>query len=188
MEYPYATLLLYESGEELNEENITRVLEAARVSVDESRVKALVAALEDVSIEDEIQPALDAVLNEDNGQQTSAQASSIEGEEAPRVEGESPSAITEGPDTEESGDSDSEADDGGESGFEALDGSTADEDDYEEEDDEEDEDDSIGFADEDEEEEEGGLDDIGTEIEEDEEEDDHDDEDDEDDDSGTDWL
>ncbi|MEF8862224.1 MAG: 50S ribosomal protein P1 [Haloarculaceae archaeon] len=54
MEYVYAALVLHESGEELNEENITSVLEAAGVDVEESRVKALVAALEDVDIEEAI--------------------------------------------------------------------------------------------------------------------------------------
>lgn len=57
MEYEYAALILNEAGEELNEENITRVLEAANVDVEESRVKALVAALEDVDIEDAIAAA-----------------------------------------------------------------------------------------------------------------------------------
>lgn len=57
MEYEYAALLLHESGEELNEENISRVLEAARVEVEESRVKALVAALEDVDMDEAISAA-----------------------------------------------------------------------------------------------------------------------------------
>jgi len=52
MEYVYAALILNESGEEINEDNITGVLEAAGVDVEESRVKALVAALEDVDIEE----------------------------------------------------------------------------------------------------------------------------------------
>jgi len=57
MEYVYAALILHESGEELNEDNITSVLEAAGVDVEESRVKALVAALEDVDIEDAVETA-----------------------------------------------------------------------------------------------------------------------------------
>ena len=47
MEYVYAALLLHESGDEVNEDNVTAVLDAAGVDVEESRVKALVAALED---------------------------------------------------------------------------------------------------------------------------------------------
>ena len=57
MEYVYAALILNESGEEINEDNITSVLEAAGVDVEQSRVKALVAALEDVDIEDAIETA-----------------------------------------------------------------------------------------------------------------------------------
>jgi large subunit ribosomal protein L12 len=57
MEYVYAALTLNESGAELNEENITAVLEAAGVDVEESRVKALVAALEDVDIDEAIETA-----------------------------------------------------------------------------------------------------------------------------------
>ena len=51
MEYAYATLLLNESGEEINEENLTAVLEASGNTVETSRVKALVAALEGVDLD-----------------------------------------------------------------------------------------------------------------------------------------
>jgi len=57
MEYVYAALILHESGEEINEDNLTGVLEAAGVDVEESRVKALVAALEDVDVEEAIETA-----------------------------------------------------------------------------------------------------------------------------------
>lgn len=50
MEYAYATCILGETGEEINEENLTAVLEAAGCSVIESRVKAIVAALEEVDV------------------------------------------------------------------------------------------------------------------------------------------
>lgn len=52
MEYIYATLTLNELGEELNEDNITAVLETAGADVTESRVKAIVAALEDVDLDE----------------------------------------------------------------------------------------------------------------------------------------
>ncbi len=55
MEYVYAALILHETDEEINEDNLTDVLEAAGVDVEESRVKALVAALEDVDIEEAIE-------------------------------------------------------------------------------------------------------------------------------------
>ncbi|MHC3436943.1 50S ribosomal protein P1 [Natrialbaceae archaeon A-gly3] len=57
MEYVYAALILHESGQEIGEENVTEVLEAAGVEVEESRVKALVAALEDVDIEEAVAEA-----------------------------------------------------------------------------------------------------------------------------------
>ncbi|MFC4549229.1 MULTISPECIES: 50S ribosomal protein P1 [Halorussus] len=57
MEYVYAALILNESGEEINEDNLTNVLDAAGVDVEESRVKALVAALEDVDIDEAVEQA-----------------------------------------------------------------------------------------------------------------------------------
>ena len=57
MEYVYAALILNESGDEINEANLTNVLEAAGVDVEQSRVKALVAALEDVDIEEAVETA-----------------------------------------------------------------------------------------------------------------------------------
>jgi large subunit ribosomal protein L12 len=57
MEYVYAALILNETDEEINEDNLTEVLEAAGADVEESRVKALVAALEDVDIEEAVDQA-----------------------------------------------------------------------------------------------------------------------------------
>jgi large subunit ribosomal protein L12 len=57
MEYVYAALILNETGEELNEVNLTNVLEAAGAEVQESRVKALIAALEDVDIDQAVEEA-----------------------------------------------------------------------------------------------------------------------------------
>ncbi|QCS43209.1 50S ribosomal protein P1 [Natrinema versiforme] len=55
MEYVYAALMLHESDREISEENVRDVVEAAGVDVEESRVRALVAALEDVDIEEAIE-------------------------------------------------------------------------------------------------------------------------------------
>lgn len=57
MEYIYAAMLLHSAGKEINEENITNVLKASGVEVDEARVKALVAALDGVDIEEAIKQA-----------------------------------------------------------------------------------------------------------------------------------
>jgi large subunit ribosomal protein L12 len=67
MEYVYAALILNESGEEINEDNLTDVLEAAGVDVEESRVKALVAALEDVDIEEAVEEAAAAPVPASGG-------------------------------------------------------------------------------------------------------------------------
>jgi large subunit ribosomal protein L12 len=57
MEYVYAAMLLHKAGKPVNEENINAVLNAAGVSPDAARVKALVAALEGVNIEEAIKTA-----------------------------------------------------------------------------------------------------------------------------------
>jgi large subunit ribosomal protein L12 len=57
MEYIYSALLLFRAGKEVNEANIKKVLEAAGIAVDDGRVKAVVAALDGVNIEEAIKEA-----------------------------------------------------------------------------------------------------------------------------------
>ncbi|HIP89340.1 MAG TPA: 50S ribosomal protein P1 [Thermococcus paralvinellae] len=57
MEYVYAALLLHAAGKEITEENLKAVLEAAGVTPDEARIKALVAALEGINIDEVIEKA-----------------------------------------------------------------------------------------------------------------------------------
>jgi large subunit ribosomal protein L12 len=57
MEYIYAALLLHKAGKAVKEENIKAVLTAAGIAVDESRVKALVAALEGINIDEALSKA-----------------------------------------------------------------------------------------------------------------------------------
>lgn len=57
IEYIYASLLLHNAKQPINEENIKKVLQAAGVEVDEVRVKALVAALSEVNIDEAIKTA-----------------------------------------------------------------------------------------------------------------------------------
>ncbi len=57
MEYIYAAMLLHKAGKEINEDTVKKVLEATGVTVDEARVKALVAALQGVNIEEAIKKA-----------------------------------------------------------------------------------------------------------------------------------
>lgn len=51
MEYVYAALLLHSSGKNLSEEGIRKILDAAEISPDEVRIKALVSALEGVDVD-----------------------------------------------------------------------------------------------------------------------------------------
>ncbi len=57
MEYIYGALLLHYAKQEINEENLARVLQAAGISPDEVRIKTLVAALKEVNIEEAIKSA-----------------------------------------------------------------------------------------------------------------------------------
>lgn len=52
MEYIYAALLLHKAGKDIKEDTVKKVLDAAGVKTDDARVKALVAALEGVDIEE----------------------------------------------------------------------------------------------------------------------------------------
>ncbi len=57
MEYIYAAMILHKAGKEINEENVSQILKAAGVEADQARVKALVAALSEVDIEEAIKTA-----------------------------------------------------------------------------------------------------------------------------------
>jgi len=61
MEYVYAALLLHKLKQEVNEANVKNVVKAAGVEPDEARVKALVAALGEVNIEEALKSAPVAV-------------------------------------------------------------------------------------------------------------------------------
>jgi large subunit ribosomal protein L12 len=54
MEYVYAAMLLHKAGKQINEENLTQVLKAASIDVDLVRIKALVASLAEVNIDEAI--------------------------------------------------------------------------------------------------------------------------------------
>jgi large subunit ribosomal protein L12 len=57
MEYVYAALLLHKLKQDINEDNITNVIKATGSSPDAVRIKALVAALGDVNIEEALKAA-----------------------------------------------------------------------------------------------------------------------------------
>jgi len=61
MEYVYAALLLHKLKQNITEDSIKNVVQAAGVTPDDVRVKALVAALSEVKIDDALKAAPVAV-------------------------------------------------------------------------------------------------------------------------------
>ena len=57
MENIYAAMLLHKAGKEINEDSVTNVLKAAGLTVDPIQVKALVASLSEVNIDEAIKAA-----------------------------------------------------------------------------------------------------------------------------------
>ncbi len=110
MEYVYAALILNETDEELNEDNITGVLDAAGVDVEESRVKALVAALEDVDIDEAVSEA--AAVPAAGAAAGGAAAGAADDDEAEET--------SDVPDTTDEDDDDDEDDDAGGEGLGEL--------------------------------------------------------------------
>ncbi|MCK4332769.1 MAG: 50S ribosomal protein P1 [Thermoplasmatales archaeon] len=57
MEYVYSAMLLHSAGQKITEENVKKVLTAAGAKPDNARIKALVASLDGVNIEEAIKTA-----------------------------------------------------------------------------------------------------------------------------------
>ncbi len=57
MEYVYSALLLHSAKQEISEANIKKILESIGLKPDEAKIKALIASMEGVNIEDAIQQA-----------------------------------------------------------------------------------------------------------------------------------
>lgn len=60
MELIYAALTLHEAGNEVNEDNLQDIVDAAGLDVEDSEIAALVAALEDVDIQEAMETAVAA--------------------------------------------------------------------------------------------------------------------------------
>ncbi|MEJ2261241.1 MAG: 50S ribosomal protein P1 [Candidatus Nitrosomaritimum yanchengensis] len=94
MEYVYAALLLHKLQKEVNEANISSVVKASGAEVNDAQVKALVAALADINIEDAIKAAPVAVAA---AAPAAAEAAGEEKkEEKPKDEGKTEEAAMEG--------------------------------------------------------------------------------------------
>jgi len=57
MEYIYGALLLHSAGKEINEENLKKVVGATGEKADDAQIKALIAALDGVNIDEAIKNA-----------------------------------------------------------------------------------------------------------------------------------
>ena len=93
MEYVYAALMLHKLEKEVNEANVASVVKATGAEVNEAQVKALVASLADVNIEEAIKaapvavaaaaaPAADAAAGGDEKKEKKAAPPSEKQEEA----------------------------------------------------------------------------------------------------------
>ena len=60
MEYIYGALLLHSAGKTVDEDGLKKVLEAAGISADTARIKAVVTSLADVNIEEAMKTAVAA--------------------------------------------------------------------------------------------------------------------------------
>ena len=87
MEYVYAALMLHKLKKEINEANISSIIKASGTEANEAKVKALVASLADVNIEEAIKAAPVAVA--------AAPAAAGEAKKEGKKEAETPSAKSE---------------------------------------------------------------------------------------------
>jgi len=95
MEYVYAALLLHKLKKEVNEANIGSVVKASGAEVNDAQVKALVAALADINIEDAIKAAPAAVVAAPAAGPAEA-AGEEKKEEKPKDDGKTEEAAMEG--------------------------------------------------------------------------------------------
>ena len=78
MEYVYAALLLHRLKQDVTEDNVKNVIKATGTSPDEVKVKALVAALSDVNIDEALKTAPVAISAPPSAAPAPAQATAAE--------------------------------------------------------------------------------------------------------------
>ncbi len=89
MEYVYAALLLHKAGKEITEDAIGAIISAAGMDVDSVRVKALVAALDGVDIEEAIsKTAIAAPVAATPAPEAAPEEAPAEAEEEKKIENE----------------------------------------------------------------------------------------------------
>jgi large subunit ribosomal protein L12 len=103
MEYVHAAAILHELDQEINEENMVGVLEAAGADVSRSRVKALIAALEDVDLDEAVAGASPALAEQAKETATAVEGELEGGEETTDLPDTAEDAGTEGGDGDDDG-------------------------------------------------------------------------------------
>ena len=86
MEYVYAALLLHKLGQEVNEDNLKKVISATGADVDESKVKVLVASLKGVDIDEKLANASIAAAPAAGGEATAEAPKEEVKKEEPKAE------------------------------------------------------------------------------------------------------
>ena len=95
MEYVYAALMLHKLKKDVTEENITSIVKASGVEVNEAQVKSLVASLADVDIEEAIKAAPAAAPAAAAAAAAAAPAEGGEGKKEDKKQDEAASAKSE---------------------------------------------------------------------------------------------
>ena len=80
--YMYAALMLHKAGKPVNEDNLTSVVKAAGVDVDQIKVKALASALSEINIDEALKSAATMAV----AAAPAAAAPAAKAEEKPKVE------------------------------------------------------------------------------------------------------
>ena len=96
MEYVYAALLLHKLQKEVNEVNISSVVKASGAEVNDAQVKAMVAALADIKIDDAIKAAPVAVAAASGAAPAAEAAGEEKKEQKPKDDGKTEEAAMEG--------------------------------------------------------------------------------------------
>ena len=85
MEYVYSAMLLHSAKKQISEDSVKKVIAAAGISPDEGKIKALVASLKEINIDDAIQKAATASVAAAPAQQALAGHAKAK-EESPKEE------------------------------------------------------------------------------------------------------
>ena len=86
MEYIYAALLLHKLGKPIDENNLRKVITATGASVDEAKVKTLLASLKGVDVDKELQNAQVATVSATAGAGGAGEAKAEEKKEEVKAE------------------------------------------------------------------------------------------------------